>query len=128
MEPKPYKTNKQPSFIDRSFFFLICIDKSENCGYITHIESGSFIWLRAALITAGGLILRFPMTAHPWFAAVHVSAFFFSCCFFLFFLNSFSSVSAGEREGEEDKRFPARKEDKTQTPGRENPQQRMHRN
>jgi hypothetical protein len=52
--------------------------------------------------------------------------FFFSFCFFLFFLNSFSSVPAREREGEEeDKRLPARKEDKTQTPGRQNPQQRI---
>ncbi len=35
-------------------------------------------------------------------------------------------MSSREREGEEDKRFPARKkEDKTQTPGRKNPQQRI---
>jgi hypothetical protein len=66
----------------------------------------------------------FPITAQPWFA-VHLSVFFFSFCFFLFFLNSFSSVPAREREGEEDKRLPARKKDKTQTPGRKNPQQRI---
>jgi hypothetical protein len=46
------------------------------------------------------------------------------------FSSSFSNLSracqrAREREGEEDRRLPARKEDKTQTPGRKNPQQQI---
>jgi hypothetical protein len=117
------KTNKQTSFIDRYteflFFFLICIEKSENCGYITYRNRFSDL-AESRDDNRRGSDPLFPITAQPWFA-VHLSVF----CFFLFVLNSFSSVPAREREGEEDKRLPARMEDKTQTPGRKNPQQRI---
>jgi hypothetical protein len=46
----------------------------------------------------------FPITAQPWFA-VHLSVFFFSFCYFLFFLNSLSSVQRASERGKKTKDF-----------------------